>query len=149
LPASFIWVAFVAWLALASCFVVPDTTFSIQATIFKSARVQAFSVVAGFYDGTLIIRLAASCVEKKRKRGLLKVLLRSQLLKSIFLTFFTYFMGVSNKTWSTDAYGTVVFHLTLCSYATGQCKAWIFTLFVYACKMRRTVGINQALWLRS
>ena len=58
-------------------------------------------------------------------------------------------MGVSNKTWSTDAYGTVVFHLTLCSYATGQCKAWIFTFLVYACKMRRTVGVNQALWLRS
>ena len=147
MPASFIGVAFVAWLALAGCFVVPDTTFSIQATIFKSARVQAFSVVASFYDGTLIIRLAAGCIEK-RKRGLLKVLLRSQLLKSIFLTFFTYFMGVSNKTWSTDAYGTVVFHLTLCSYATGQCKAWIFTFLVYACKMRRTVGVNQTFWLR-
>ena len=58
-------------------------------------------------------------------------------------------MGVSNKTWSTDAYGTMVFDLTVCPNSTGQCKAWVFTFLVYACKMRGAVRVNQAFWLRS
>ena len=63
LPASLIGISLVAWSTLASCLVVPDTAFSIQATLFKSARVQAFSVVTGLYNWALIIRLAASCVK--------------------------------------------------------------------------------------
>ena len=70
LPASLIWVSLVAWPALACCFVVPNTAFSIQATLFKSARVQAFSIVAGFYDGAFIIRLAAGCVKGERGKKL-------------------------------------------------------------------------------
>ena len=68
LPASLIWVSFVAWPALASCSVVSDTTFSVQATLFKCARVQTFSIVTGFYDGAFVIRLAASCVENKKQK---------------------------------------------------------------------------------
>ena len=65
------------------------------------------------------------------------------------LTFFTNLMGVSNKSRSTDAYGAMVLDLTLCPNPTGQCKAWVLTFLIYACKMRRAVRVNQAFWLRS
>ena len=147
LPASLIWVSFVAWPALASCSVVSDTTFSVQATLFKCARVQTFSIVTGFYDGAFIIRLAASCVEDEKKD---KLLFCSHPIKNHNkLTFFTNLMGVSNKSRSTDAYGAMVLDLTLCPNPTGQCKAWVFTFLIYACKMRRAVRVNQAFWLRS
>ena len=146
LPASLIWVSFVAWPALASCSVVSDTTFSVQATLFKCARVQTFSIVTGFYDGAFVIRLAASCVENKKE----KLLFCSHPIKNHNkLTFFTNLMGVSNKSRSTDAYGAMVLDLTLCPNPTGQCKAWVFTFLIYACKMRRAVRVNQAFWLKS
>ena len=61
---------------------------------------------------------------------------------------FTNFVGVSNKPRPADTNCSVPFDLAVSLDSTRQSKAWVFTLFIYACKMRRTVRVNQTFWLR-
>ena len=61
----------------------------------------------------------------------------------INLTFFTKCIRISNKSWKTDTYGSMILCLTFGILATWMGITWILTLFLYTCKVVRTFRINN------
>ena len=66
------------------------------------------------------------------------------VLMTTNLTFFTKWIWISNISRNANTNGTVVFDFAFCILTTRVGITWILTLFLYTCKVFRTVRINRA-----